>query len=125
MSSVYFFLVAEASASSSAPNTMSRGTFFSRASTSASITNSRFPDVTVVVVATRSSQFRHQPRPLDLFQAERNGPSFQFQAHLPRLGPQQHAHETPPPGRIGSAHPHVGLVPRKAGEVGFLAKRPV
>jgi hypothetical protein len=43
MSSGYFFFVAEARASSSAPNTTSRATFFSRASASASKTSSRFP----------------------------------------------------------------------------------
>src|SRR3954469_14983833 len=43
MSSAYFFFVAEASAISRAPKTMSRGTFFSRASTSTSMISSRLP----------------------------------------------------------------------------------
>src|SRR5438477_338794 len=71
MSSVYFFLVAEASAISSALNTMSRGTFFSRARTSTSITNSRLPATTGLLAATLNpSQFRHQPRPLDILERE-------------------------------------------------------
>src|SRR5260221_12650405 len=95
MSSVYFFLVAEASAISSAPNTMSRGTFFSRASTSTSITISRCPAATLLV-ATPPSQFRDQARPLDVFERQRHGPAVQFHAHLRRVGAAQHATEPPP-----------------------------
>src|SRR4051794_3521712 len=127
MSSVYFFLVAEASAISSAPNTMSRGTFFSRARTSTSITNSRLPATTGLLAATFDpSQLRHQPRPLDVVerQAHRRLP-FQFHRHAPVLGPAQRAHEPAAAGRVGRAHPHVSLLPRKASEIRLLAKRPV
>src|SRR3954467_14725486 len=123
MSSVYFFLVAEASAISSAPNTISRGTFFSRASTSTSITSSRLPGA--ISPATHPSQFRHQPRPLDALERERHCLPVQFHRHLPRLGAAQHADVLPAPTRIGRAHPDLGLLPRKAGEVAVLAQRAV
>src|SRR6186997_93772 len=100
MSSVYFFLVAEASAISSAPNTMSRGTFFSRARTSTSITSSRFP-AAIVLTATRASllcsfQFRYQLRPVDVLQGKLHGLPFQLHAHLSRPGAAQHADEPAP-----------------------------
>src|SRR4051812_35899044 len=127
MSSEYFFLVAEASAISSAPNTMSRGTFFSRASTSASITSSRFPAIRVV--ATRPSQFRHQPRALDVVERQRDllfsvRCAFQLQAHMPLVRAAQHADEAPPPGRVRRAHAHIRLVTGEAREIHALAKRP-
>src|SRR5881397_3165927 len=112
MSSVYFFFVAEASAISSAPKTMSRGTFFSRARTSTSITNSRLPATTGLLAATFDlSQFRHQARPLDVVEREahRRLP-FQLHRHLPALGALQTADEPAPPARIRRAHAHVGLL---------------
>src|SRR5258706_3379351 len=96
MSSEYFFFVAEASAISSAPKTMSRGTFFSRASTSTSMTSSRLPAAWVAAaffaatlfaaafVAKISShsalrpalqpvlQHRYQLRPIDIVERQRN-----------------------------------------------------
>src|SRR5882672_425695 len=123
MSSVYFFLVAEASAISSAPNTISRGTFFSRASTSTSITSSRFPAASSP--ATHPSQFRHQPRPLDVLERKRHCLPVQFHRHLSRLGAAQHADVLPAPACIGRTHPDLGLLPRKPGEVTVLAQRPV
>src|ERR1043166_7321081 len=98
MSSVYFFLVADASAISSAPNTMSRGTFFSRARTSTSITSSRLPAATLL--ATYPSQFRHQPRPLNVVERQAHRLPFQLQRH-------------------------VRFVAGKPCEVGSLAQRPV
>src|SRR3954447_15041954 len=101
MSSVYFFLVAEASAISSAPNTMSRGTFFSRARTSTSITNSRLTATTGLLAATFAtfatfdpSQFRHQPRPLDIVEHQAHGRlPFQFHRHAPVPGTAQQSYE--------------------------------
>src|SRR5690349_2037959 len=120
MSSVYFFLVAEASAISSAPKTMSRGTFFSRASTSTSITSSRFPDTLY------PSQFRHEARALEIVEHEpHRRPAFQFNVHHAAFRAAQHAHEPAPAGRVRRAHAHVGPVAREAREVGGLAQRPV
>src|SRR5207302_1448278 len=82
--------VAEASAISRAPKTMSRGTFFSRASTSTSITSSRFP-------VTTSSQFRYQAGALDILERQPHRLSFELHAHLPALCTAQHAHEPAPP----------------------------
>src|SRR5437764_14902023 len=112
MSSVYFFLVAEASAISSAPNTMSRGTFFSRARTSTSITNSRLPATTGLLAATLNpSQFRHQSCPLDVVERKPYGClPFQLHRHAALFGAAQHPHEPAPPGRIRRTHPHVGLM---------------
>src|SRR5256885_3366459 len=123
MSSVYFFLVAEASAISSAPKTMSRGTFFSRARTSTSITSSRFPDITFA--AKRSSQFRDQPRTLDVAELELHCPAFQFNVDARAFGAAQHADEPPAPRRIGRTHLHVRLVACETHEVGKLPQRPV
>src|SRR5256885_1392936 len=123
MSSVYFFLVAEASAISSAPKTMSRGTFFSRARTSTSITSSRFPDITFA--AKRSSQFRDEPRTLDVAELELHRPAFQFNVEARAFGAAQHADEPPAPRRIRRAHLHVRLVACETHEVGKLPQRPV
>src|SRR5258706_13384229 len=126
MSSVYFFLVAEASAISSAPNTMSRGTFFSRARTSTSITNSRLPATTGLLAATLNpSQFRHQPRPLDIVELQAHRLPFELHRDAPIFGAAQHPHEPAPPGRIRRAHPHVGLVTGKARKIAALAQWPV
>src|SRR5216110_1791718 len=123
MSSVYFFLVAEASAISSAPKTMSRGTFFSGARTSTSITNSRLPATTGLLAATLNpSQFRHQPRPLDIVEREPHRRlSFQLHRHAALFGAAQHPHEPATPRRIRRAHPHVGFVTGKARKVAALA----
>src|SRR4051794_9098647 len=127
MSSVYFFLVAEASAISSAPNTMSRGTFFSRARTSTSIPNSRLPATTGLLAATfNPSQLRHQARPLDIVERKTHRClPFQFHRHAPILGAAQRSHEPAPAARIGRAHPHVGPLSGKAREIRLLAKRPI
>src|SRR5258705_13978509 len=127
MSSVYFFLVAEASAISSAPNTMSRGTFFSRARTSTSITNSRLPATTGLLAATFDpSQFRHQPCPLDIVECQAHRClTFQFHRHARVVGAAQHPHEPAAAARIGRTHPHVGLLPGKACEIRLPAKRPI
>src|SRR5713226_1083398 len=125
MSSEYFFFVAEASAISRALKTMSRGTFFSRASTSTSITSSRFPAAIAFAAATRSSQFRYQLRPIDVFERQPHCLSFQLHAHQPRLGAAQHADKPAPAGRVGRSHPHLGLVPRETGEVARLAQTTV
>src|ERR1044071_4716607 len=98
MSSVYFFFVAEASAITSALKTMSRGTFFSRARTSTSITNSRLPATTGVLAATfNPSQFRHQLRPLDIaeLQAHRRLP-VHFHRHAAVLRAAQQPDEPAP-----------------------------
>src|SRR5262252_853062 len=102
MSCVYFFLVAEASAISSALNTMSRGTFFSRASTSTSITSSRFP-VFKVVAATNPSQFRNQPRALHVRERELDQMPFEFDAYRLVHRAAQHADEFPAARRVGSS----------------------
>src|SRR5438552_13688716 len=127
MSSVYFFLVAEASAISSAPKTMSRGTFFSRARTSTSITNSRLPATTGLLAATLNpSQFRHQPRPLDILEREPHRRlSFQLHRHAALFGAAQHPDEPATPRRIGRAHAHIRLVPGEARKIARLAQRPV
>jgi hypothetical protein len=118
MSSVYFFLVAEASAISSAPNTMSRGTFFSRASTSTSITNS-VPALSVAATfphnwAVPASPARHRQR-------ERTS--------VPRvqLSPlrRRAARPQPAPPVVRRAHAHVGRCAGEAREIGRLAQRPV
>src|SRR4051812_45756624 len=100
MSSAYFFLVAEASAISSAPKTMSRGTFFSRASTSTSITSSLFPVVTFATVATIPSQFRHQLRALQVLERELHCLPFEFDAQVSFRRAAQHADELPPSRRV-------------------------
>src|SRR5678815_1420789 len=125
MSSVYFFLVAEASAISSAPNTMSRGTFFSRARTSTSITSSRFPAATALTATLVPSQFWYQLCLVQVLQRQPDDPSLQLDAHLPARGAAQHAHEPAAPGLVRGAHPHLGLLAGEAREVGFLAQRPV
>src|SRR2546422_1835926 len=112
MSSEYFFLVAEASAISRAPKTMSRGTFFSLASTSTSITSSRFPATRFA--ATSSSQFGDQPRPLDVIERQRDRLSVELQTQSPFSRAAQHAYEPAPAARVGRTHSHVRLVPRKA-----------
>src|SRR3954465_9134767 len=110
MSSMYFFLVAEASAISSAPKTMSRGSFFSRARTSTSITNSRLPATTGLLAATFApSQLRHQPRPLDIVERPphqrsphaHRGPPLPFHRPAPVLGAAERAHEPAAAGSIG------------------------
>src|SRR5262245_122443 len=129
MSSVYFFLVAEASAISSAPKTMSRGTFFSRARTSTSITSSRFPAATAFTATLASQicllQIRYQLRPVQVVEREPDDASLQLDLHPPSLGPAQHAGEPAPAGCIRSAHPDLGPVPGEARKVGLLAQRPV
>src|SRR5436190_3221740 len=126
MSSVYFFLVAEASAISSAPKTMSRGTFFSRARTSTSITNSRLPATTGLLAATLyPSQFRHQSRPIDFVERKAHRLPFQLQHYAARFRAAEHPYEPAPPGRIRPAHPHVRLLTGKPREVAALAQRPV
>src|SRR4051812_46643679 len=92
MSSAYFFFVAEASAISSAPKTMSRGTFFSRASTSTSMISSRLPANRFAAAAFASTFFaaafvakipshsalqpalqrRYQLPPIDIVERQRN-----------------------------------------------------
>src|SRR5882672_6590259 len=124
MSSVYFFLVAEASAISSAPNTMSRGTFFSRASTSTSITNSRFP-AAAVTATSNPSQFRHQLRPLHVLERQRHQSSFQLQLQLPLGRAPQHTDVLLSPAFARGAHPHLGLLAGEALEVACLAQGPV
>src|SRR5262249_98227 len=139
MSSVYFFLVADASAISSAPNTMSRGTFFSRARTSTSITNSRLPAATLLA-ATQPSQFRHQPRPLNIVERETHRLPFhlhrpvradtpclpfQLHRHVRFVRAAEHPNKPAPPGCIRRAHPHLRLVAGKPCEVAALAQRPV
>src|SRR5688572_753771 len=124
MSSVYFFLVAEASAISSAPKTMSRGTFFSRASTSTSITSSRFP-VATFNATLPSSQFRHQLRPLHVRERQRHYLSVQFNLHAAPVLAPQNPYEPPPPRRVRRAHPHFRPLARKTREVSSLAQRPV
>src|SRR5438309_5381801 len=104
MSSVYFFLVAEASAISRAPKTMSRGTFFSRASTSTSITSSRFP-------VTTSSQFRYQACALNILEHQPHRLSFELHAHLPALCAAQHAYEPAPAAPVGPPQSHHRLPP--------------
>src|SRR5437660_110448 len=89
---------------------MSRGTFFSRASTSTSITSSRFP-------VTTSSQFRYQAGALDILERQPHRLSFELHAHLPALCTAQHAYEPAPAARVGRTHSHVRLVPRKALEI--------
>src|SRR3990170_4775950 len=124
MSSVYFFLVADASAISRAPNTISRGTFFSRASTSTSITSSRFPACTFTATL-QSSQFRHQLRPLQVLERQRHQPAIQFQVYPPLRHAPQHADELAPPARVRRSHPHLGPLAREALEVARLAQRAV
>src|SRR2546425_2823635 len=124
MSSEYFFLVAEASAISRAPNTMSRGTFFSRARTSTSITSSLFP-AAIAFTATRSSQFSYQLCSVHIVERQRDGLPLELHAHPPRLGAAQHADEPAPAARVRGAHPDLGLVAGEAGEVGRLAQRPI
>src|SRR5919109_1020984 len=114
MSSEYFFFVAEASAISSAPKTMSRGTFFSRASTSTSITSSRLP-------VTASSQFGYQPCPLDIVERELHRLPFQFHVHAACIHPAQHTDEPAPAGRIRGAHPDFGHLACKTREIRRLA----
>src|SRR5439155_26383458 len=123
ISSEYFFLVAEASAISRAPKTMSRGTFFSLASTSTSITSSRFPATRFA--ATRSSQFGDQPRPLDVIERQRDRLSLELQTQPPFSRAAQHAHEPATAARVARTHSHVRLVPRKAREIARLVLRPV
>src|SRR5438067_9722250 len=125
MSSVYFFLVAEASAISSAPKTMSRGTFFSRARTSTSITSSRFPAITVVFAAKLPSQFGNEPRALDVAELELHRPALQFKVDARAFGAAQHADEPSAPRRIRRTHLHVRLVAGEAHEIGELLERPV
>src|SRR5512138_3774602 len=126
MSSVYFFLVAEASAISSAPNTMSRGTFFSRARTSTSITNSRLPATGLLDATLIPSQFRHQARALDVIQRQPHARlPFQFHADAPCFGAAQHPHELAPPGCVGRSHPDLRLVSGEARKIARLAQRPV
>src|SRR5260221_3679367 len=125
MSSVYFFLVAEASAISSAPNTMSRGTFFSRASTSTSITNSRFPAAAAFTATSNPSQFRHQLRPLHVLERKCHQSSFQLQLQLPLGRAPQHADVLLAPAFARGAHPHLGLLAGEALEIARLAQGPV
>src|SRR5215510_7588046 len=129
MSSVYFFLVAEASAISSAPNTMSRGTFFSRARTSTSMTSSRFPAATAFAATLTSQicllQFWNQLCLVQVVQRQADDAALQLDAHASRLGAPQHADEPAPPGRVRRAHPHFGLLAGEARKVRFLAQRPV
>src|ERR1700694_687066 len=116
MSSEYFFFVAEASAISSAPNTMSRGTFFSLASTSTSMMISRFPAAIVAAVGLAStlfaaaflatipshaySQRRDQLRPIDVVERQRYCLSVEFHLHLSVCGAPQHADALAPPRRV-------------------------
>src|SRR4051812_37905685 len=126
MSSVYFFLVAEASAISSAPNTMSRGTFFSRARTSTSITNSRLPATTGLLAATLNpSKIRHQPRPLDIVELQAHRLAFELHCEAPFFRAAEYPHEPAPPGRVRRAHTHVGLAAGKARKITALAQWPV
>src|SRR3954453_3679374 len=138
MSSAYFFFVAEPSAISSAPKTMSRGTFFSRASTSTSMISSRLPTAMPVgalfasaffaaaLVATIPSYFlqrRYQLCPIDIVECQRHCLSFlpllsvQFHAHTARLGASEDSHELAPPGRVRRAHPQLRLLPGEAGKI--------
>src|SRR5258708_12874577 len=119
MSPEYFFFVAEASAISRAPKTMSRGTFFSLASTSTSMISSRFPAAMVAAeifaatpfaaafVATIPSQFRYQPRPLYVVERERDllfsiGPPLQLHVHLPdgKQRSEEHTSELQSPDHL-------------------------
>src|SRR5688500_18874179 len=128
MSSEYFFFVAEASAISRAPKTMSRGTFFSRASTSTSITSSRLPAARFAATSL-SSQFRYQPRPLDIVERQRDLLSLrspiQLHVHVACLGAAQHADELAAPACVRGAHPQLGLLAGEARESARLAQRPV
>src|SRR5690606_28707518 len=123
MSSAYFFFVAEASAISSAPKTTSRGTFFSRASTSTSITSSLFPAARFA--ATMTSQFRYQMRPVHVPERQGDRAALDLHAHLARLGAAQHAGELAPAARVGGAHAHFRPLPGEPGEVGLLAQGPI
>src|SRR5262245_57940732 len=113
MSSVYFFFVAEASAISRAPNTMSRGTFFSRARPSTSITSSRFPAATAFTATLFPSQFWNQLCLVQVVQRQANDASLQLDLHLPGPGAAQHAGELAPAARVRRAHPDLGPVPRE------------
>src|SRR5258708_2669233 len=136
ISSEYFFFVAEASAISSAPKTMSRGTFFSLASTSTSMISSRFPPAMVAAglfastlfaaafVATIASQFRNQPRPLDIVERQRDCLSVQLHVHLSRLRASQDADKLAPAGSVRRAHPDLGLLAGETREIARLAQRP-
>src|SRR5437764_13653090 len=112
MSSEYFFLVAEASAISSAPKTMSRGTFFSRARTSTSITSSLLP-AAIALTATNPSQFRYQLGSVHILQRQRHRLPFELHAHLPRLRAAQHADEPAPAACIRGAQPNLGPLARE------------
>src|SRR4051812_26602946 len=126
MSSVYFFFVAEASAISRAPKTISRGTFFSRARTSTSITSSRFPAACCGFTATsRSSQFRHQLRPVQVLERQRHDFSVVLQGHSPLGGTPQYPHVLPLAAFARRTHSHLGLLAGEALEVARLAQRPV
>src|SRR5262245_839157 len=97
MSSLYFFFVAEARASSSAPKTMSRGTFFSRASTSASITSSRLPVAVVVVAAIFASHRGHQLGPLHVVYVQSHVVAIDLDGCDPFAQPLQHSAEAAAP----------------------------
>src|SRR5688572_32747757 len=115
-SSVKRFFVAEASASSSAPNTTSRFTFFSRASASTSSSISR------LISALSGLQVRHQPGPIQCIQLQRHILSIDLQGGDPVLGAAQHAREALASRRIRRAHPHFRPAPGKTLEILFLAQ---
>ena len=79
-SSVKRFLVAEPSASSSAPNTMSLSTFFSRASASTSSSSSR--------LIPKLLKVRHQPGLVHVREGERHERAVHFQLDALRRSPR-------------------------------------
>ena len=116
-SSLKRFLVAEASASSSAPNTMSLSTFFSRASASTSSNNSRLILGSPVKYSAPDVLFRYCKL------EQRHLPSTSSST-FPSLHCAQHPHEIPLPFDR-HAQLHARLLPGEPHKIRAPSQRPV
>src|SRR5215831_9556875 len=118
MLSEYFFLVADASAASSAEKTMSFGTFFSRASASTSSSTS-LPFMTLSPLDPR-----HQAGLVDVRQRNRVRSLGRLEAQHARVDAAQHAFD---PARIADrlAQLELRLLAAEPHVVGLLLERSV
>src|SRR5215470_10224268 len=103
-SSLYFFLVAEASACSSAPMTTFLSTFFSRPRASTSNRISR------LIVFSRPLYIGHQAGGFHVGELQRHHFPLHLQLHPARAGFPDHAREVALPVER-NAHSHPRLVP--------------
>src|SRR5689334_8357334 len=111
------FLVAEASASSSAPNTISLSTFFSRPRASTSNKISRLISVLLLYV-------RHQARHFLVADLERERPALHLDLQPAGACFTQHADEIALPAHRHSRL-HARLLPRKTHKILFVLQQPV